>query len=237
MQRNETHATGTGHAAARASYRTPLGLDARLAGAGYVAREWTADRRELYLLRPDIEQPLSVDRIVWPSLFLFPGDWVNPARKDSPVAPQLAFGEVATRLWRDRARMDAALRAHFSGEPGRGVPVRIDLVTDGSDKAGDSWEILNMIPEPLLEGASFWPVAGYDVADASLLSGLMNCGYSLPERQALRPVWAARINRHGLFDSPEDAFAYRAVTNARVPEHAPFFVFALAPANSAVVPL
>jgi hypothetical protein len=84
-----------------------------------------------------------------------------------------------------------------------------------------------VVPEPLLDGSEDWPVVGYDVADASLLSGLMNCGYSQPERRALRPAWATKLNRSGLFDSVEDAFAFRAVTDSRVPEHAPFFVFAI----------
>jgi hypothetical protein len=231
MSRNETHQTEAMQAGARATFRTPLGLDARLPRERYLAREWTAERRELYLLRPDVERPVSVDRAVWPSLFLFPGDWTNPDRKDKPVAPQLAFGEVATRLWRDRARMDAALRMQVP--PPHGALVRIDLVTDASDKAGDAWKILNFVPEPVLEGSADWPVAGYDVAAASLLSGLMNCGYSLPERRALRPVWAPKVNDHGLFESLDDALAYRAATDARVPEHAPFFVFAVALADAA----
>jgi hypothetical protein len=218
----EPHKAG-GETAAVVRYCTPLGLDARLPAARYMG-EWTAERRELFLLRPDIEPPISVDRRVWPSLFRFPGDWVDPQRRDAPAVADLSFGEVALRLWRDRRRMDAALAA--SGSAGA-VPIRIDLLTEPSDGAHDAWQILNMVPEPLLDGSENWSLVGHDVADSSLLSGLMNCGYSQPERRALRPLWAAKLNRAGLFDSADDAFAFRAVTAARVPEHAPFFVFAI----------
>ncbi|HEX2116543.1 MAG TPA: hypothetical protein VHM01_19220 [Alphaproteobacteria bacterium] len=221
--REEPHTAG-GNAAAAVRYCTPLGLDARLPAAQYLAREWTAQRRELFLLRPDIEQPLSVDRLVWPSLFRFPGDYVDAERAASPAAEGLSFGEVALRLWRDRRRLESALNG-----PGGATAsaVRIDLLTEPGDRADDAWQILNVVPEPLLDGSEIWPLAGHDVADASLLSGLMNCGYSQPERKALRPVWSAKLNRAGLFNSAEDAFAFRAVTDARVPEHAPFFVFAI----------
>jgi hypothetical protein len=229
MQRNETHSSGRkAPPPVGKSYRTPLGLDVRLHGDRYLAQEWTPHRRELYLLRPDVEQPISVDRIVWPSVFLFPGDWANPERADPPITPRFGFAEVTTRLWRDRSRMDAALREHFASDITPGALMRIDLVTDASDKAGEAWKFLNLVPEPLLDGSDQWPVIGYDVADSGLRSGLMNCGYSQPERQALRPAWAPKINGHGLFTSPDDAFAFRAVTTARAPEHAPFFVFAIA---------
>jgi hypothetical protein len=221
--REEQHKAGSQPAPAM-RYCTPLGLDARLPPAQYLAREWTAQRRELFLLRPDIDQPLSVDRLVWPSLFRFPGDRPDPGRADAPAATGLSFGEVALRLWRDRDHLQTALTA-----PGgaAAVPIRIDLLTEGADAAHAAWRILNVVPEPLLDGSDTWAVAGHDVADASLLSGLMNCGYSQPERKALRPVWAAKLNRAGLFDSADDAFAFRAATESRVPEHAPFFVFAI----------
>jgi len=221
--REEPHKAG-GNTAAVVRYCTPLGLDARLPASQYLAHEWTAQRRELFLLRPDIEQPLSVDRLVWPSLFRFPGDHADPQRAGTPPAEGLSFGEVALRLWRDRRRLESALKA-----PGgdSASAVRIDLLTEPADRADGAWRILNVVPEPLLDGSEIWPLAGHDIADPSLLSGLMNCGYSQPERKALRPVWAAKLNRAGLFDSVADALAFRAVTAARVPEHAPFFVFAI----------
>ena len=39
--------------------------------------------------------------------------------------------------------------------------------------------------------------------------------------------WGPRLNEHHLFKNAESAFAFRLVTNRRVPEHAPFFVYGL----------
>jgi hypothetical protein len=72
-----------------------------------------------------------------------------------------------------------------------------------------------------------WQLLGFDVSDGGLLSGLSNCGYTPDEIHMLRPQWQPRLNARHLFDAVEDAFEFRQLTDARVPEHAPFFVFGL----------
>jgi hypothetical protein len=47
------------------------------------------------------------------------------------------------------------------------------------------------------------------------------------ERAALAPRWAPRLSRYHLFDTAADALAFRETADARVPEHAPFFVYAI----------
>lgn len=42
-----------------------------------------------------------------------------------------------------------------------------------------------------------------------------------------RRDWSGKLNEHHLFESPTTARAFRDASNLRVPEHAPFFVFAL----------
>ena len=78
-------------------------------------------------------------------------------------------------------------------------------------------------------GAAFerYDLLGYDVADCDLLGGLTNCGYTPGEAASLAPVWAPLLNEWHLFDNPEDATAYAAVTAKRVPEHAPFFGYGI----------
>ena len=71
-----------------------------------------------------------------------------------------------------------------------------------------------------------WRPLGFDIADGAI-SGLSNCGYLPDEAHALREAWAARLNEHGLFDEARDALAFRAVTDARVREHAPFAVYGI----------
>jgi len=71
-----------------------------------------------------------------------------------------------------------------------------------------------------------WDFLGFDVADGTT-SGLSNCGYDEHQLAGLRRVWAPRLNHHGLFRELTDALAFRWLTNKRVPEHAPFYVYAL----------
>jgi hypothetical protein len=70
-----------------------------------------------------------------------------------------------------------------------------------------------------------WTLLGYDVADPGI-SGLTNCGYDGRDVE-LKAAWGPRLNEHHLLTTLDDAFAFRNVTNARVVEHAPFFVFGL----------
>ncbi|MBJ6765061.1 hypothetical protein JGU66_30225 [Myxococcaceae bacterium JPH2] len=85
-------------------------------------------------------------------------------------------------------------------------------------------ESLGLIPPSKTED---WTLLGYDVADAGLTSGLSNCGYRPSELAQLRASWAAQLNGHHLFEEFGSALAFRDVTARRVPEHAPFFVYAL----------
>jgi hypothetical protein len=64
---------------------------------------------------------------------------------------------------------------------------------------------------------------GYDVADWYLLGGLTHCGYAPEEAASLAPGWAPLLNKWHLFDDPEDATAFAAVREERVPAHAPFY--------------
>jgi hypothetical protein len=72
-----------------------------------------------------------------------------------------------------------------------------------------------------------WERLGYDVADSSLISGLSNCGYTPQEAGVLRPAWSRRLNKHHLFEEMQPASEFSQLTNRRVPEHAPFYVYGL----------
>jgi hypothetical protein len=70
-----------------------------------------------------------------------------------------------------------------------------------------------------------WQFLGYDVADYFLLSGLTNCG---PVNEA-DPLgrFAAALNEHHLFDNIQAAEQFALISDERVPEHAPFYVYGL----------
>lgn len=163
---------------------------------------WTAERRSTYLLRPDVRFPLSVDPNVWERA---PGDQTYPA----PWTPVEDVQERAAALTASKHRVCVAV---FAVAPE-------DLAEE------DALRSRTGADSPLATHPA-WTFVGFDVADGTEVSGLSNCGYG-PERATLRAVWAPRLNDRGLFRDLEDAFAFREVTNARVPEHAPFTVYGI----------
>ncbi len=72
-----------------------------------------------------------------------------------------------------------------------------------------------------------WKLLGYDVADHGLTSGLSNCGYDTTEKPDWQRRWVRRLNDHGLLTTIDDAEAFAEACDARVSEHAPFFVYGL----------
>jgi hypothetical protein len=108
-----------------------------------------------------------------------------------------------------------------AAEIGEGVRVAVTMLFRGSAK-GDERYARGQISVD--EEVDF---LGYDIADASLTSGLSNTAYTEEERARLAPVWAPRLNRFHLFDEAEHALEFKAVSDARVPEHAPFFVYGI----------
>lgn len=142
---------------------------------GWDRTAWPQERQNLFLLRRDIEQPLSVDISVWPEAPSEDAVW------------QLALTVV--------------------DDPQSG-----ELHPD--------WDF------PVDWPAGSPSFLGYDVADSFLTSGLMNCGYA-NEAAELRERWARHLNLHHLFSERARALHFCRITNERIPEHAPFFVYGL----------
>jgi hypothetical protein len=159
---------------------------------------WTVDRRARFLLRRDVPSVRSVDPLVW----------------ERP--PELAPSPETEGLWPNLS--DLFVAAHALDHAGV-VAVRITAL--GED--GRTPESL----DPTGPASERYDLLGYDVADCVLLGGLTNCGYAPEEAASLAPVWAPLLNEWHLFDNPEDATAYAAVTAKRVPEHAPFFGYGI----------
>ncbi len=195
-----------------------VGYDLRVDPA-VASLSWGPERRRQFLLRQDVAHPLSVDPMVWPSRFwqlhVPPGMGV-PRHVGTVAVPPGTPAYSSLGLWTDLA----CLRA-FASE------ARLDA-------AGPALAILAWTGDAMVQSFAAdepaaldgWRSLGFDVADASLVSGLANCGYG-DERAALAVEWASRLNAHGLLETPDAAFAFRDLTDARVLEHAPFLVFEL----------
>ena len=159
---------------------------------------WTVDRRRRFLPRGDVTSVRSVDPLVW----------VRPP--GLPPAPQ---GEG---LWPDLSDLFAA--AHALDHAGA-MAVRITAFEEDGPTPENA--------DAIGPASGRYDLLGYDVADYGLLGGLTNCGYTPEEAASLEPVWAPLLNKWHLFGNPEDATAFAAVTEKRVPEHAPFFTYGI----------
>jgi hypothetical protein len=159
---------------------------------------WTADRRTRYLLRRDVVSVRSVDPLVWVR---------PPGLQPAPESPG---------LWPELSDLFAAAHALDHADA---MVVRITAFEEEErppESAGTTG--------PARER---YDLLGYDVADYDLLGGLTNCGYAAEEAASLAPVWAPLLNEWHLFGKAEDATAFAAVTEKRVPEHAPFFAYGI----------
>ena len=148
--------------------------------------EWPEERRSRYLIRQDVDLPISFDRSVLPD--------ATPVDSPSDIIEMMVVSvgtpeslEVVRERWTPR-------------DTG-------DVVPSDSD--------------------SVWRPLGHDICDSSGVSALMNCGYAPGERDKLSERWAERLNDHHLFESISDAEEFRALSNERAPEHAPFIVVRL----------
>jgi hypothetical protein len=173
---------------------------------------WTEERRSLFLLRDDIQQPLSVDQTVWPSCF--------------PDSGGEQWRGVLGHWSKLDAMADAGARQGIDQTVSRFIATVIVLewVSDDERTQWLSKRLDETLPACL---GPEWRPLGYDVADQWLTSGLSNCGYVGNERDEWRSRWGDRVNEVHLFDDPSEASAFAIATNERVPEHAPFFVYSL----------
>lgn len=202
-----------------------VGFDARRRGAD---RFGSRSERGAFLFRPDVKEVLSVDASIWPSVFerdayrpsyvgFFQGFWESlrllreQLRASMIVDAQLIAAALATNTVSepDAARLDARFRGVSPGQPDEAVGELPDTDPPEIDMA--------------------WRLAGYDVCDEWGLSALSNCGFQpgVDDVVALRRQWGPRLNERHLFERQDDAVAFKASSDRRVTEHAPFFVYGL----------
>ena len=135
------------------------------------------------------------------------------------------FEHSVTCLWPDRAAMTACFADH---ELDISV-VAIAIVLHGDEAKARTDHSIAALDDDRMAAAppDGWTLLGYDVADQGLTGGLANCGYHAPDKPDWQRRWSAHLNDHGLLTTIADAAEFAAASDARVPEHAPFFVYAM----------
>jgi hypothetical protein len=185
---------------------------------GYDARDlqntWDIERRERFLLRRDVEQPLSVDSDVWASVLDISGDFQRPD-----------WTGYVQDLWDNLWALVRVLQSSAVVISPETRFIAVELVTAScSETTLGEWRdrVCQIVP-PNLDSLPR-KLLGYDVADYFLLSGLTNCA---PPLQSQANRWLPLLNEHHLFHASASALEFKVEVEQHVPEHAPFFVFAL----------
>jgi hypothetical protein len=185
---------------------------------------WDDQRRNLYLIRPDIAVPLSVDLLVWPSL-PDPSDGDSNEDSDETLSGG-DFHDQALHLATNLARIKQLTRTtNNSGTSGMAKLICVTLLGE-EVVAHDHWWAMafaEAVAPDKIDPA--WTFVGYDIADRYLTSGLSNCGYSLSEIERVRVEWKDEVNEFGLLKSVNPALRFREFTDKRVTQHAPFYIF------------
>jgi len=201
-----------------------LGFDIRQDASEYVDSFWDDANRQIYLIRPNTEWPLSVDTMIWPSVFRYSSIVSSPKEDERiPVNTQVA----ANGLWFDLELMKSWFKEHTSGTERRGVPIAIHLFAEATitmEEFGSDVIDRKVRPSAPIAGSA---LLGFDVADSGRVSGLADCGYSSDDMGVLRPQWLPYLNEFGLLTSYANSLEFKELSDSRVPEHAPFYIYSL----------
>jgi len=196
-----------------------MGYDARDYSNNF-SEHWPDERRNGFLYRIDVLKVLSVDTVVWPSIF-------TDLREPLPAhLESLALGD----LWAREQALGKAVRLKAERGP---LPafrtIRVTLAWDGAGTRHPASSALANLVEAPSQGDD-WQFLGFDVADAYLLSALTNCGF-LPGKdnvEAMRREWAPHLNEFHLFSKLSIASAFRRFSDVRLAgDHAPTFVYGI----------
>lgn len=182
-----------------------LGYDIRTSLEGHIEKSWDAARRYDYLLRPETTRPVSVDRMIWPSLL-------------TNEAPPFGLLTTLDELVRSIEELERSAGGELTLIGVYGFPNRESTVP-----AAWSMAMGTQRTSECIHGVS--TDLGFDVADEFLLSGLSNCQLTPEERGRICERWSQNVNMYGLLDDLESALRVKTVYDRLVPEHSPFYVY------------
>lgn len=199
-----------------------------------------AKELDLFLLRPEIKSPISVDRLICPSIFQ---PEVQRSERMELVLTRFSRSLEANRttthrpidwpeselnilgLWSDMSKMLLWLKQRPDLNELIRVAIAIRIFLDGTTISDPLWQTISEGGSDPAELAQGWPSLGYDVADNGQISALSDCGYQEDEMKRARASWGSDVNEWGLLSSVQNAVALKDFSNSRVPEHAPFYVY------------
>lgn len=156
-------------------------------------------------------------------------DWTPERRATFLLRPEIRFPlSVDPNVWSMVGTRDAlpwiAISEVEAQAPESATVIVLGAVAEDASREGSILHKFGASEDLVVDRA--WRFLGYDVSDGGI-SGLANCGFGPEEVDALRAEFGPHLNEHGLFDEVARAFQFRAVSEVRVPEHAPFHVIGI----------
>lgn len=203
--------------------RRLIRFDVRLDRAKYVDEFWDAKHRNRFLLKEDVAWPLSVDPMVWPSVFY--SEIFREVNKLPYASIEVPPSTDKGNYWRNLHEMASYYGKHKKPETG-GVPIAVQVLSENSRDSDQLTMAFGNHSDPA-EPPPRSEFLGFDVADLSGISALCNCEYSHETKKHLAPVWVPRLNVFGLLTTSEHAAEFKQLSDSRVSEHAPFWVYGI----------
>ncbi len=208
-----------------------FGFDIRLRKKDYLEFYFTDEIRTIHLLRPEIHVPLSIDPLLWPSLLCKANSYIGLDHFNLEDEANLEDEKLSClhhrHLWSDLKKLDDFLKKHRISEESY-IKIAFSLISLRLGNPNYYWRpplLTEKLPRELIPES--WVFLGYDIADDGLISGLMNCGYKKDEKRNFQKKWTNRLNDFGLISDVSYAIKFKEITDKRIPEHAPFYVFGL----------
>lgn len=180
--------------------------------AGFLLKEWpnkirwSKSRKEQYLLKEEITEIVSIDESVHES--------VDLNGSDIDYLPGSYFGQELLE--------ECILHSDY-------LSLAVSMVDEPYKSLFQFLTENNIyIPSTLFASNNQFILdfLGYEVADFMFVSSLTNCEYKVEEKKYLTS-FRDRLNECGLFDDIASAEEYKNISDLRVKEHAPFYVFGL----------
>jgi hypothetical protein len=193
-----------------------LGFDAREMWTQF-EETWPQEQRWTYLLIDKLVKPLSVSVRIW-----------APALEDVSKDIKSQDWRASLGQWDSLNGMQMYLESRRDEIAGPywivGITLLYGILTEREKR--EEWHAFLPSTSPSTIDRD-WSLLGYDVATGGLLSGLSACGYDSSSAPKLREKWEPHLNKYHLLTSQDRAIEFMKMTDDRVPEHAPFFVFGL----------
>jgi hypothetical protein len=196
--------------------------------------------RQNFFLRPEIQWPISVDRLTCPSIFQ---PEFKPSEGTKLVLTRFPMDQRVIRaitqkipdwhrdqinllgLWTDLNQMLEWLNGRTSVREQNRFPIAIRVSLEKMANAEPVWETAARIGTKPHDTRQEWASLGYDVADQDQTSALSGIEYTPDEMTVARANWGIHVNDWGLLDDFEAAVEFKEFSTARLRKHASFYIY------------